>query len=131
MTIVTNLLADLPAASQAEQTTALVFGDGVRLERIVSFGQASPEGFWYDQHEAEWVMVLAGRARLAIDGEPAARVMGPGDAIFLAAHCRHRVEWTDPGQPTVWLALFIEPGHQPSDLTLSASRPPTPVDRDR
>ena len=131
MTIVTNLLAELPATSHAEQTTALVFGDGVRLERIVSFGQASPEGFWYDQHEAEWVMVLAGRARLAIVGEPEARIMGPGDAVFLAAHCRHRVEWMDPDKPTVWLALFIPPSLQPSDLTPSARRPPTPVDRDR
>ena len=109
---------------------ALVSSDGVRLERIVSFGQASPERFWYDQHEAEWVMVLAGRARLAIDGEPEARVMGPGDAVFLAAHCRHRVVWTDPDQPTVWLALFSEPGLRPSNLTPSASRLPTPVDRD-
>jgi cupin 2 domain-containing protein len=129
MTIVTNLLADLPAASQAEQTTALVFGDGVRLERIVSFGQASPEGFWYDQPEAEWVMLLAGRARLAIEGEPEARIMGPGDAIFLAAHCRHRVEWTDPDQPTVWLALFIALNLRPSDLSPSANRLPTQVDR--
>lgn len=70
MTTVSNLLADLPSAPNAELTTLLVSGDGVRLERIVSFGQASPEGFWYDQDEAEWVMLLAGRARLTIDVMP-------------------------------------------------------------
>ena len=97
----------------------LVSGDGVRLERIVSYGQASPEGFWYDQNEAELVMLLAGRARLTIAGETEDHVMGPGDAMYLEAHCRHRVAWTDTSQLTVWLALFIEPSLRPCDLTPS------------
>ena len=121
MTSVTNLLAGLPSALNAELTTTLVSGDGVRLERIVSFGQASPEGFWYDQDEAEWVMLLTGRARLTIAGETDDRVMGAGDAVYLAAHCRHRVAWTDPDQPAVWLALFIRPGLRPSNTTSSTN----------
>lgn len=91
----------------AEATEELFARPGVRLERIVSFGQASPDGFWYDQVEAEWVVLLKGRARLEIAGEAAERVLGPGDAVFLPAHCRHRVAWTDPDEPTVWLALFV------------------------
>ena len=55
-------------------------------------------------------MLLKGRARLVIAGEAEERVLGPGDAVYLPAHCRHRVEWTDPDHPTVWLALFID-GH--------------------
>lgn len=103
-----QLLADLPAALDEELSETLLAGRGVRLERIVSFGQASPDGFWYDQDEAEWVVVLAGRARLAIAGEAADRDLGPGDAVYLPRHCRHRVTWTDPSQPTVWLALFVD-----------------------
>ena len=122
MTTVTNLLAGLPTTLNAELTTILVSSDGVRLERIVSFGQASPEGYWYDQHQAEWVVLLTGRARLTIEGEPEDCIMGPGDAVYLAAHCRHRVAWTDPDHPTVWLALFIDPRLQPSDFTPSAGR---------
>ena len=102
-----NLLSSL-ATSAAEVSQTLVAGRGVRLERIVSSGQASPEGFWYDQLEAEWVTVLAGRARIRVADQAGDIALGPGDTLLLPAHCRHRVEWTDPDQPTVWLALFFD-----------------------
>lgn len=102
-----NLLASL-ATSDTEYNQTLVAGTGVRLERIVSFGQASPEGFWYDQAEAEWVTVLTGGARIRVAGQANDIILGPGDTVLLPAHCRHRVEWTDPDQPTVWLALFVD-----------------------
>jgi cupin 2 domain-containing protein len=101
-----NLLRDLPDAGAAEITDALVTRPGLRIERIVSFGQASPEGFWYDQDEAEWVLLLAGAASLRFEDEPEARLLGPGDWIEIGPHRRHRVEWTDPAQPTIWLAVF-------------------------
>ena len=111
---ISNLLASIPASGDREFTSSLVSGRHVRLKRIISFGQASPDGFWYDQTEAEWVAVLAGRARLAIDGRSDEVALGPGDAIFLPAHCRHRILWTDPNQPTVWLALFIDAELKPT-----------------
>ena len=101
-----NLLRDLPNAGASEITDALVARPGLRIERIVSFGQANPQGFWYDQAEAEWVVLLAGAARLRFEDETQARALGPGDWVEIAAHRRHRVEWTDPDQPTVWLAVF-------------------------
>jgi cupin 2 domain-containing protein len=101
-----NLLRDLPDAGASEITDALVARPGLRIERIVSFGQANPQGFWYDQAEAEWVVLLAGAARLRFEDETQARAFGPGDWVEIAAHRRHRVEWTDPDQPTVWLAVF-------------------------
>lgn len=101
----TNLLADLPVAGPDETLETLVAAGAVRIERIVSTGQASPEGFWYDQDWNEWVMVLAGSAGLQIEGEDQPRRLKAGDAVTLPAHCRHRVAWTDPGQPTVWLAV--------------------------
>lgn len=103
-----NLLTSLPSARDAEMSETLITAHGIRLQRIISFGQVSPEGSWYDQKEAEWVMLLTGRARLVIAGEAQERILGPGDAVYLPAHCRHRVEWTDPDHPTVWLALFID-----------------------
>jgi cupin 2 domain-containing protein len=103
-----NLVATAPTSGEAEAIDKIVLGRGIRMERIVSFGQASPDGFWCDQDMAEWVMVLSGRARLSIAGEETDRVLGPGDALFLPAHCRHRVTWTDPSSPTIWLALFVD-----------------------
>ena len=101
-----NLLRDLPDARAAEVTEGLVARPGWRIERITSFGQASPPGFWYDQTETEWVLLLAGAARLRFEDEREARPLGPGDWVEIAAHRRHRVEWTDPAQPTIWLAIF-------------------------
>jgi cupin 2 domain-containing protein len=101
-----NLLRDLPDARAAEITEALAASPGLRIERIVSLGQTSPPGFWYDQDEAEWVVLLAGSARLRFADEAEPRHLGPGDWVEIAAHRRHRVDWTDPDQPTVWLAVF-------------------------
>ena len=100
-----NLFAELPDARAAEQFTTLLARPGLRLERIVSHGQASPPGFWYDQAEHEWVLVLAGAARLRLEGAAEALLLRRGDCLDIPAHTRHRVEWTDPDEATVWLAV--------------------------
>lgn len=100
-----NLLADLPDARQAEMLQCLLEQGPVRVERIVSRGQATPAGTWYDQDHAEWVLLVTGGAVLHLDGEAASRRLDPGDWLYLPAHCRHRVVWTMPEQETVWLAL--------------------------
>lgn len=105
-----NLLAPLPDAREAEITETVLARPGVRIERIVSLGQKSPPGFWYDQDEGEWVVLLAGAARLRFADEAEARLLRPGDWLDIAPRRRHRVEWTDPAAPTVWLAVFYRQG---------------------
>ncbi len=106
-----NLFAGLPAtAAAAEASEDLLAGGRFVLKRIVSTGQATPPGGWYDQDQDEWVVLLCGGAGLWIEGETAARILGPGDWLLLPARCRHRVEWTDAERPTVWLALHAGPG---------------------
>lgn len=104
-----NLFAGLPAAALPEEVAtellAAASPGGLRIERIVSTGQASPPGFWYDQDRHEWVVVLSGSARLLFEGEAAPRELGPGDYVTIPAHVRHRVEATDRRGPTVWLAV--------------------------
>lgn len=100
-----NVLTDVPRALPAELVEELVRAPGVRLERIVSHGQHTPDGEWYDQEWDEWVVVLTGRATLRIEGEHDVVALAPGDSLLLPAHVRHRVEWTDPAADTVWLAL--------------------------
>jgi cupin 2 domain-containing protein len=100
-----NLFADVPHRSASEKITTLLTSGAVRIERIVSHGQASPPGFWYDQPQAEWVIVLAGRAELAFEGDAAMMRMERGDWLHIPAHRRHRVAWTDPAQDTIWLAV--------------------------
>lgn len=103
-----NLFADLGASPDAEAFATLLDRRGTRIERIVSTGQCSPPGFWYDAPQVEWVAVLAGRARLRFADEPAPRELAPGDFVLIEPHRRHRVEWTDPDVPTVWLAVHLE-----------------------
>lgn len=100
-----NLLAQLPEDRSQEHFEALLARPGLRLERIVSHGQATPDGVWYDQATEEWVLLIAGAAALRIEGEAEARRLQVGDWIRLPAHCRHRVEWTAADCETVWLAL--------------------------
>ena len=88
-----------------EQFLDLLERPGLRIERIVSTGQCSPPGFWYDQPDGEWVLLIQGSARLQFADEPETRTLNPGDFIDIAAHRRHRVDWTAPGEPTIWLAI--------------------------
>ena len=103
-----NIFRELPANLPAELTEALVEQAHVRIERIVSTGQASPDGYWYDQADHEWVVVLKGEAKLLIEGDEMPLHMKPGDFVNIPAHCKHRVEWTTPDEPTLWLAVFYE-----------------------
>ena len=100
----TNLFTDFPANLPDELLTTLLEATNIRIERIVSHGHASPEGFWYDQDEHEWVIVLQGAARLQF--EDSIVEMKTGDFVNIPAHKRHRVEWTTPDEPTIWLAVF-------------------------
>jgi cupin 2 domain-containing protein len=100
-----NLLADLPRQLPDEHIATLLAAGNVRIERIVSHGHSSPEGFWYDQQQPEWVMVLKGAARLRFEGDEQPIEMRPGDWLNIPAHRKHRVEWNTPDEPTVWLAV--------------------------
>ncbi len=105
-----NIFAGIePGFSTEEQLAEILARPGLRIERIVSTGQASPPGFWYDQPWDEWVMVLKGAARLKFEGEGNAMPLREGDYIFIPAHVRHRVEWTAQDRPTIWLAVHSPP----------------------
>ena len=104
-----NLFADLPSDLPEEIVQSLLDAPGLRIERIISRGHASPAGFWYDQPTHEWVLLVSGAARLRFEGEEPID-MTPGAFIPIPAHQRHRVEWTDANQPTIWLAV-----HYPQD----------------
>ncbi|WP_322014087.1 cupin domain-containing protein [Paraburkholderia sp. J12] len=103
-----NLFAGVDRDALAERVEPLAGRDGVTIERIVSTGQASPAGFWYDDPRDEWVVLLAGAAALQFEAEgEVLRRLLPGDYVQIPAHCRHRVAWTDETAPTVWLAVYF------------------------
>jgi cupin 2 domain-containing protein len=100
-----NFFDAIPDNSTGEEFRELVAHDGVRIERIVSKGHVTPEGEWYDQAWAEWVLVAEGAAELLLADPDETVRLERGDFYFIPAHRRHRVTWTDPARATVWLAV--------------------------
>ena len=106
MSQITNLLADIPTRLPTELVQTLLQTPHIRIERIVSKGHKSPPGFWYDQDQTEWVLLVTGAARLRFEAKTIE--LEAGSFVNIPAHRRHRIEWTDPEQPTIWLAIHYE-----------------------
>jgi cupin 2 domain-containing protein len=100
-----SLFEGIPGELPEELIETLCSTDGVKIERIVSKGHATPEGFWYDQDCNEFVLVVQGRAGLKFEGETGPVILTAGDYVNIGSHVRHRVEWTDPARETIWLAV--------------------------
>ena len=100
-----SLLQGIPADLPEELFETLYSDNSVRIERIVSKGHASSEGFWYDQDQSEFVLVVQGSAGIQIKGEEDVVILNAGDYLNISAHVKHRVEWTDASCETIWLAV--------------------------
>jgi cupin 2 domain-containing protein len=108
MNSVKNLFTDIPENLRDELVETILQTSSFRIERIVSRGQRSPDGFWYDQDEHEWIILLKGGAVLRFEDQSENIIMTPGNYINIEKHRRHRVEWTDPEQETIWLAIHYQ-----------------------
>ncbi len=106
--IVKNIFENIPAVVTEEITDILVQKKDVRIERIISKGQSSPPGFWYDQDESEWIIIIKGSAKLKFENVPEDVEMKTGDYLNIPSHLKHRVEWTDPNEETIWLTAFYK-----------------------
>jgi cupin 2 domain-containing protein len=102
-----NIFAGLPSAAAGEVFETIAGAADVRIERIVSHGQATPEGEWYDQQLDEWVILLSGSAGILFEGETEPCRLVSGDHLLIPAGCRHRVDWTAAECDTVWLAVHF------------------------
>lgn len=102
-----SLLKNIPKELPEEMFDTLCSTDNVMIERIISRGHASPDGFWYDQEKNEFVLVVQGSAGLKFENEKDIVVLKPGDFLKIDAHVKHRVEWTDSTCETIWLAVYF------------------------
>jgi len=105
---VDNLFADIPEKLPEELEQLLASGGKFELRRIVSRGHSSPADFWYDQAEAEWVIVIKGDAVIEFDDGNVPAILTPGDHLYIPPHCRHRVSQTSSESDTIWLALYFD-----------------------
>ncbi len=100
-----NLFSNIPESFSEEIFETLLENNRFKLERILSSGQSTPNGKWFDQEKDEWIVLLKGKAGLRFENESEVIELTPGDHLMIPAHKKHRVEWTDRTQKTVWLAL--------------------------
>ena len=105
-----NLFSGIPNGIKEEVFETLLRMDSFSLERIISHGQVTPQGQWLKQEANEWVVLLSGSAKIVFEDREDVLIMKPGDYVHVPAQRRHRVEWTDSEQTTVWLALHYKPG---------------------
>ena len=102
-----NIFSGIPEFSVEERFEDIFNSSPVRIERIVSYGNVSPEGFWYDQDRSEWVILLDGKASILFENIEEPTVLNPGDYIFIPPHAKHRIGHTSNEMPTVWLAVHF------------------------
>jgi len=107
-----NIFADIQGSTPEEVFETLLDKGHLKIERIISTGQSTPVGEWYDQDRAEWVIMLTGNAGLSFRGDSEIRVLKPGDYLLIPAHTIHRVEWTDSREKTIWLAVHYTDGQK-------------------
>ncbi|HRQ30414.1 MAG TPA: cupin domain-containing protein [Saprospiraceae bacterium] len=103
-----NFFKELPLNRDCEFFEDILQQKGFKLERIISFGQNTPENEWYDQEQEEWVILLKGSATLVFEDKPGEIELNPGDHLLIKAHQKHRVSRTDPDQPSFWLAIHFD-----------------------
>ncbi len=101
-----NIFDYIPPYIPDEIVREIFASENIRIESIISKGHSSPENFWYDQEENEWVMVLQGKARLKFFDDQIPVDLNAGDYLNIPSHTKHRVEWTDPKMETIWLVVF-------------------------
>ena len=106
--IVSNIYSDIPDDLTHEVFEEILRNGSLKLERIISKGHETSKDQWYDQDRDEWVILLKGSAGLVIEGEGETVVLKPGDYVHLPAHLKHRVEWTDTEEETIWVAVYYQ-----------------------
>jgi cupin 2 domain-containing protein len=99
-----NIFESIPKTLSGEFFEELASKNGIKIERIVSYGDVTTESQWYDQESDEWVILLKGEAVLSFEDEDDVRLKA-GDYINIPAHKKHRVSWTMPEKESVWLAV--------------------------
>jgi len=100
-----SLFTDIPETLPTELFETLISSSTTKIERIVSRGHASPAGFWYDQPDNEFVLIIQGSAGIRLENNDHVITLNAGDFLNINAHVRHRVEWTDAACDTIWLAV--------------------------
>ncbi len=103
-----NIFSGINYQSSEEIFETIIKTNQFKIERIISSGQSTDKRKWYDQDVDEWVILLKGSAGLLFENNTEEIIMKPGDYVNIPAHQKHRIEWTDSNEETIWLAVHYQ-----------------------
>ena len=102
---IANVFVGIEANAGGEQFLTLFETAAVKVERIVSQSYQSPENFWYDQPESEWLTIVRGEAVLEFESGKLIELR-EGDHLTIPSHVKHRIHRTAP--EVIWLAVHVK-----------------------
>jgi cupin 2 domain-containing protein len=88
----------------AEIFQNILSGKRIKLERIISSGQTTPDGIWLSEKTDEWVILLKGRAGISFHSGEKIK-LEEGDYILIKSGTKHRVSYTSKNPECIWLAI--------------------------
>lgn len=100
-----NIFQNIPLNIPEEIFETIIESSSIKVEKIISRGQKSPDNFWYDQDKNEWIIIIKGEARLQLENNQIIDLV-EGDYLNILAHQKHHVVWTKPDNETIWLAVY-------------------------
>ena len=99
-----NIFEQIIVDKNEEKFFEIFKNETIKIEKIVSNGQTSPENFWYEQEKSEFILLLEGFAILEFENREVE--LKKGDCINIKAKQKHRVKFTSLDEPTIWFAVF-------------------------
>lgn len=99
-----NIFDEISYDKNEEKFFEIFKNEIIKIEKIVSNGQKSPENFWYEQEKSEFILVLEGFAILEFEDRIVE--LKKGDCLNIKAMEKHRVRFTSIDEPTIWFAVF-------------------------
>ena len=99
-----NIFDKIIVDTEEENFFEIFKNETIKIEKIVSNGQISPENFWYEQEKSEFILLLEGFAILEFENREVE--LKKGDCINIKAKQKHRVKFTSLDEPTIWFAVF-------------------------
>ena len=99
-----NIFDKIIVDKEEENFFEIFKNETIKIEKIVSNGQISPENFWYEQEKSEFILLLEGFAILEFENREVE--LKKGDCLNIEAMEKHRVKFTSLNEPTIWFAVF-------------------------
>lgn len=102
-----NIFSLLQVNTTNEYFEDIISEADFRIERIISDGHTTPDDFWYNQDEDEFVLLLKGFAKLMFE-DGSIIELNEGDYVIIDKHKKHKVIYTSTETKTFWITCYYK-----------------------